>query len=399
MSAPDLSAVQGALLSVTRVDIDCLTPGEVAEWAALFAAQPSPSNPFLALPWVRGWYHAYVPQERRHLLFVRHERSGDLLGIAPMHLQTVAFGPVVLATRLMPVGGGLAGTPLELPGVLAGVDAIRDVSRAITAERCGQHWSELPLTDSQGWFDPGWAIPGNGAPVSFVEQQRSYACVVLRLASTWDDTRSGLKRNVKESVRRSTNRLKKEGRPWRVERLGEQIDSAAINRLLDLHRARSAMEQSSQRHHDAFAAPESRRVLHAVLPELGKLGLASIFELSLGCEVIASQLVLHSPGTSYVHSSGFDAAYWSLGPITFLHAQLIQHAIDRGDTWVNFSPGPSVSKLRWSQTMHVVNTFAYGSGPRSLSLHVALYRAASAFRNRPRATSKSQLAQGTDVIR
>ena len=122
---------------------------------------------------------------------MRDERSGDLLGIAPMYLQTVALGPVVLATRLLPVGGGLAGTPLELPGVLAGVDDIRAVSRAVTAMHAGQHWSELPLTDSQGWFDPAWATSGTGGRVSFVEQQRSYACVVLRLASTWDDTRSG----------------------------------------------------------------------------------------------------------------------------------------------------------------------------------------------------------------
>lgn len=384
MASPDPSPTQGVSLRVTRVDVDSLTAGEVAEWSTLFAAQPSPSNPFLAMPWVRAWYHAYVPEEeRRHLLWVRDERTGELLGIAPMHLQTTALGPVVLASRLMPVGAGLTSTPLELPGVLAATTHIRDVSRALTSQQTVGHWRELPLADSQGWFDPDWAGFGTGRKVAFVEQQRAYACVVLPLSSTWDATRSGLKRNVKESIRRSTNRLKKSGRPFRVDRLGEGIDAVAINRLLDLHRARSATDRSSQRHHDAFADESSRQLLHAVLPELGALGLASIFELSLDSEVIASQLVLHSPGTSYVHSSGFDAAHWSLGPITFLHSQLIQHAIDRGDTWVNFSPGPSVSKLRWSHALHVVNSFAYGSGPRSLSLRFALYQAARAFRNRP----------------
>ena len=390
MSAPDVSAA-GTSLSVTRVDIDSLTAKETVEWSALFAAQPSPSNPFLALPWVRGWYHAYVPRsEHRRLLFVRDERSGDLMGIAPMHLQRVALGPVVLATRQMPVGGGVSETPLELPGVLAGVANIRAISRTLTADHAGQHWSELPLADTQTWFDPAWAIPGSGGPVSFVEQQRTYACVVLRLASSWDETRSGLKRNVKESVRRSTNRLKKEVRPWRVERLGQHIDEAAINRLLALHQARSATQQSSQRHHDAFAGRANRDLLHAVLPDLGALGLASIFELSLGAEVIASQLVLHSPGTSYVHTSGFDPEYWPLGPVTFLHAEAIQHAIQRGDQWMNFSPGPSVSKLRWSQDLYTVNSFAYGSGPRSLSLRFALYQAASALRNKPKASKASQ---------
>lgn len=74
----------GAALTVTRVDVDALTAQDVDEWSAMFAAQPTPSNPFLALPWVRGWYHAYVPASAsRHLFFVRDDRSGELVGIAP----------------------------------------------------------------------------------------------------------------------------------------------------------------------------------------------------------------------------------------------------------------------------------------------------------------------------
>lgn len=299
-----------------------------------------------------------------------------------MYRQTVHIGRLVLVSRMIPVGGGIANTPFELPGLLAVGSSIREVARALATLPSAEHWRELPLAVSQGWFEPDWVF-GNDTEVAFAEPQRAYACVILDLASTWAETRSGLKRNVKESIRRSTNRLKKAGAPWRVVRRSADLDAAVINRLLDLHLARSVSDRGSKHHHDAFADTSSRLLMHAVLPELGALGLASIFELHLDGQVVASQLVLHSPGTSYVHSSGFESEVWELGPITYLHSQLVQHAIARGDTAVNFSPGPNVSKLRWSRKLYVVNSFAYGSGPRSLRLRFAMYQAASAFRNRP----------------
>lgn len=105
-----------------------------------------------------------------------------------------------------------------------------------------------------------------------------------------------------------------------------------------------------------------------------------MFELYLGGEHVASQLALHSPGTSYVHSSGFREDTWALGVVTHLQGELVRHAIGRGDSVVNFSPGPNVSKTRWSEDLWVSHEFSFGAGPRSLAARFATFSMLSSLR-------------------
>ena len=201
----------------------------------------------------------------------------------------------------------------------------------------------------QRWFEPEWMY-ATGRDVAFFDHQRARACVVMGLSDTWEATRSGLKRNVKESIRRSNNRLDKSGHPWELLlQRGRDVDRVAVDRFLGLHRARSTTGRATVHHHDAFADRGTRQFMRDVLPELAQEGLATLLELVIEDRVVASQLVLHATRTSYVHSSGFDPAVWDLGPVTFLHSELVKHAIERGDTVVNFSPGPNVAKFRWSE--------------------------------------------------
>jgi CelD/BcsL family acetyltransferase involved in cellulose biosynthesis len=205
--------------------------------------------------------------------------------------------------------------------------------------------------------------------------------VVLPLQSTWLTTRSGLKRNLKESIRRSYNRTAKLSQTSAVRRLTcNEVDAAAIRRLLDLHRRRSLNEHAAITHPDAYADERNRNLLLAALPQLALAGLASLYELSLDGELVASQLALHAGTTSYVHSSGFDPSVWTLGPITMLQTELVKAAIDCGHTMINFSPGPSVSKLRWSENLWVANDFAFASGPRTLALRYGAFQAMSSLR-------------------
>jgi CelD/BcsL family acetyltransferase involved in cellulose biosynthesis len=202
----------------------------------------------------------------------------------------------------------------------------------------------------------------------------------MPLASTWEDTRRGLKRNLKESIRRSQNRLAKDGRPWQLVHLTDDLDTEAVDRFLGLHQSRSTNDRTTVHHPDAYSDPRARDLMRSALPELGRKGAASIFELHLDGQVVAAQLALHMPSVSYVHSSGFDQAVWSLGPVTYLQAELVRNAIAREDSVVNFSPGPNVSKLRWSQSLWITNEFVYGCGPRNLHLRYATYQTLSSLR-------------------
>jgi hypothetical protein len=390
---------QTASSTVVGVSPEDLGDEVKAAWDRLYAAQSAPSNPFLSLPWVLSWYDTFVSPGDRVVLVVRRPaggetagdgESGEVIGIVPMHRRASNVGPLTIARRLLPVGAGLGENPYEIPGSLCAPGAAREVGAAVAAACIGVdvHWAEQVLAPDQTWFDWDW-LAGSEDDVVFGELARARACVVLPLSSTWDETRSSLKRNIKESVRRSANRLKKDGRPWEVVRRGSDLDRPAIERFLELHRQRSQLSRSTTRPHpDAYEERTHRRLILNALPVLAEQGDASMFELYLDGEHVASQLALHAPGTSYVHSSGFREDTWQLGVVTHLHAELVRYAIERGDRVVNFSPGPNVSKLRWSEQLWVTHEFAFGAGPRSLTLRVATFDALSSIRTLRRAAAR-----------
>lgn len=353
----------------------------MAAWEQLDADQPAPANPFLHPTWVMQWYEKYVALPHRMIMVVSRADSGAIVGIAPMHVHRLSVGPMTLGRRLLPVGAGNGPNPLEIPGFLAAQGSEREVSRALVAAsmNADADWAEIALDPRQGWFEPEW-MNQTGTEAHFHDDARPRSCVILPLEPTWDDTRRGLKRNVKESIRRSGNRLKKDGRAFKVIRRGKDIDREIIERFLRLHSQRALHDGSTSQHHDAFDHPGHRALMIDALPELGLSERASIFELYLDSQVVAAQLALHAPGTSYVHSSGFRPETWNLGVVTHLHGELVRYAIERGDTVVNFSPGPNVSKLRWSEQLWVHHEFVFGAGPRLLHARFAAYQALSSIK-------------------
>jgi CelD/BcsL family acetyltransferase involved in cellulose biosynthesis len=248
-------------------------------------------------------------------------------------------------------------------------------------------WAEIAVPVDHGWFEPEWSYCTD-QPVAFFRPQMARASVVLELKGDWPSTYAGLKRNVKESLRRSRNRLAKDGREWAVERRTDDLDEAVVDRFLDLHRDR-AHQDAGVIHPDAFRDPARRALLREVLPALGRRGRATMMELYLGGDLVATQLALHAPGTTYLHSSGFVPAVWSLGPVTFLQGLLAADAADRGERWVNFSPGPNVAKLRWSELLDVHQDFAYGAGGRSLRWRYGLFAVGQANEQVTHAVSES----------
>lgn len=382
VTPPDVGSV-----TVTATSINALTATERDEWFALFRGQPDLANPFLNPTWITAWYrHFTEPADQLFLLF-RHETDGALVGVAPLFYRRIGLAGLTFARYVRLVGAGGV-TPLEIPGVLTARGFEREVAHCLVAWtlRAKGDWFETSLSPSQGWFEPEW-MSDSGNATTFSEHRHVRACVVLRLENTWERTRSNLKRNVKESIRRSQNRLKKDGRAWRINPLtGDALTTEAVDRFLGLHRARSDAPQAGVHHQNAYSDPASQHFVRDILPALGKEGAATLFELELEGKAVASQLVLHSPGCSYVHSSGFDPDIWNFGPVTLLHAKVVQHAIERGDRYVNFSPGPSVSKLRWSEQLWMTHDFAYGAGS-GLKFRYGVYALATQLRTLNRAVS------------
>lgn len=373
-----MSSSRSSLL-VTAVAPADLTKRDLADWRALFDRQGARANPFLHPVWVEEWFAAFVEPGQARVLLVRRKSTGELIGLAPVYEQAVRTAGLRWATRTVLAGAGTVPNAFELPGVLVSSEHTRDVLRFLVGELLDDRpdsWTEVTLQSDQGWFEPEWIFTKAKAPVAFGDHQRSMACVVLPLAETWEATRSSLKRNLKESVRRSYNRLAKAPGSWKVQhRRGSDLDAACLERFLDLHRERSSNGQASVTHPDAYADGRNRALVLAAVPRLAAEGLASVFELEIDGVVVAAQLALHAGSLSYVHSSGFDPDTWALGPITLLQTELVKYAVSAGHQYVNFSPGPSVSKLRWSEEIWVSNEFSFGAGGRRMGLAFSAFQA------------------------
>lgn len=371
-------------LLVTTSTTASLSVDDRRAWVDLHLGQSGLVNPFLHPIWIEEWSRQFVPTGDEAVFIVRRSSDGTVVGIAPMYRQSVRAGGLRLARRWIPFGAGTAPNPLEMPGFLAAPGANRDVARALVTHLLGRRdadWAEIDLGPDQGWFEPEWVFSTASAPVAFGDHQRPWACVVLPVLQTWAATRSTFKRNLKESIRRSENRLPRILPGASVHhRIGDDVDDDALRRFFDLHRQRSSNDRATVSHPDAYSDPRSRALVRAAVPRLAAEGQASLFELVVEGRVLASQLALHAGATSYVHSSGFHSDAWEVGPVTLLQTALVRHAVDRGDELVNFSPGPSVSKLRWSEKLAVGNEFAFGCGSRSLGVRFGAFQAVRSLR-------------------
>ncbi|WP_432545374.1 GNAT family N-acetyltransferase [Kineococcus sp. SYSU DK004] len=364
----------GSGYEVQRITVDDVTDALRAEWYGLVGRQGAPANPFCSPLWVEHHYRTAVPDRaHQHLLLVR-DGAGRLAGVAPFHEQVVGPARLPLGRRLVLVGYGRPG-PLELPQVLAPTDP-RGVHQAVvraTRDVPGVDWAELSMARDDAWFEPAW-VEETTAAAPHSAHRAARACVVLPLEGGWDQVRAGFKRNLKESLRRSRNRLTRTGRDWSVRVLeGAEVDDAAVQRLFRLHAARAGFGGSTSTHPDAYADPAVREPLRALLPRLAGAKEASLTELVVDGDVVASQLALHAPGTAYVHSSGLDPAYWEFSAVTLLQAAVVQAAAERGDAFVNFSPGPNVAKMRWSERVHVQDDVAYATGSRASAVRYAAF--------------------------
>ncbi len=344
-----------------------LTTEELDEWDELFEAQDGPANPFCTPEWPLSWCRAWATPADSVVVQLRDR--GRLVGLAPLYRQEYRLGPATLAARMLLAGAGPGGRSLELPQMLCRPGHSRPVLRALTAEllrgdlsdRCD--WSELSIPVSDAWFESEWAYDTGREHTFFVHLMSRPSCVVT-LAETWEASKSRMGRNIKESMRRSRNRLAKSGHRVEVVELGANghpLDADAVDRFLHLHLSR-AQHEASVRHFDSFTDPTEQAVMRTLLPQLAARGRASLLELHLDGTCVAAQLLLHAPRTLYVHSSGFLGEHWEFGPVTHLQAEALRLANERGARWANFSPGVNVSKMRWGATVLPSNDFAFGAG-------------------------------------
>jgi CelD/BcsL family acetyltransferase involved in cellulose biosynthesis len=170
---------------------------------------------------------------------------------------------------------------------------------------------------------------------------------VLPLAGSWEEFKSRCPRNVKESLRKCYNSLKREGHDFELEiasRPGEVEDALAD--FFRLHRARS-QANGTVAHRDVFGWSNARQFLLEVAQQFADAGTLRIFRLRIGDAVVASRIGFVVGESLYLYYSGYDPEWGRHSVMTTAVAEAIRYAIEQGFRTVNLSTGTDVSKTRW----------------------------------------------------
>ena len=291
------------------------------------------------LTWCRHFlnYDPHIEEEPRFC--VLHEAAGRCVAILPFIQSCRRFGPLRV-TSLNMLGADPAITEIPTPLVAPGYGALAArAARDLFSDR-GEwdwiHWSglndELVL-----------ALTG-GLRLSFREPLSDF---VLDLPPTWEEFRSLLKRNIRESLRHCYNSLRREGHRFELQVIADPAGiEPGLNRFLELHRMRAGL-RNTVIHPDRFATQVSRDFLYEVCDRLARQGVTRLFALRIGGEIVAMRIGFVVDDSLYLYYSGYDPRWAPYGVMTTTMAEAIKYAIAAGLTSVGLSPTRDLAKTRW----------------------------------------------------
>ena len=189
---------------------------------------------------------------------------------------------------------------------------------------------------------------------------------ILDLPTSWEEFRSGLKRNIRESLRHCYNSLKRDGHRFEFLVIEEPEDVRRhLDRFLELHRLRANMDPAVP-HPDRFASRVCRNFLYEVCERLAVRGALRLFALKIGSSIVSMRLGFVAGDCLYFYYSGFDPPWAPYSVMTTTVAEAIKYAMAHGLKTVNLSPTREVSKTRWGpRQVDYGSAFEFGRSLRS----------------------------------
>jgi len=300
--------------------------------------------PFALYDWHLTWcrhflnHHPHIHDEPRFCLV--HNPGGRCVAILPLIQSSRRLGPLHV-TSLNMLGADPAITEIPTPLVAAGYGVLSIRAARDLFSRLGDwdwiHWSGLgeELRDALvGEPRLSWRLP--------------LSDFVLDLPPSWEEFRSRLKRNIRESLRHCYNSLRRAGHRFELEVITDPAGiESGLNRFLELHRMRAEL-RNTVKHPDRFAAQVSRDFLYEVCDRLARRGITRLFAMRIGREIVAMRIGFVVSDSLYLYYTGYDPRWARYGVMTTTMAEAIKYAIAAGLTSVGLSPTWDLAKSRWS---------------------------------------------------
>jgi CelD/BcsL family acetyltransferase involved in cellulose biosynthesis len=331
---------------VQRIDSASELSSLGADWDRL-VERSGYALPFSTFAWSATWWR-YFAEDRdtlRDHLSIRAVRddNGELVGIAPLMItERPATGPL-RARCLRFIGADPNIT--EVPGPVCMHGLQEPVYSALLADlrKSADEWDWI-LWSGLKSHDPAVQIIADYRPMKLIRETPAY---ILALPQTWEEFRSKLPRNIKESLRKCYNSLKRDGHEIvfsvteRVEDMPEIID-----RFARLHEARACVT-GTVRHPNVFPDERARSFLLDVCRSFAERRAVRVFALRIRDEVVAVRIGFVLGRSLYLYYSGYNPRWAKYSVMTTVIAESIKYAIASGLETINLSTGNDVSKTRW----------------------------------------------------
>jgi CelD/BcsL family acetyltransferase involved in cellulose biosynthesis len=318
--------------------------------------------PYALHEWHLTWCHHFLncspnTSDEPHFHILRNaERT--CVAILPFIISRRRIGPLkVTSIRLL--GADPAITEIQAPLVERGyeqlaVRAVRD-NLAKIGDWDWIHWAGMNHEFAEAL--------NRDNPLEWRPPVQDF---ILDLPASWEEFRSGLKRNIRESLRHCYNSLKRDGHRFEFLVIEEPEDVRRhLDRFLELHRLRANMDPAVP-HPDRFASRVCRNFLYEVCERLAARGALRLFALQIGSSIVAMRLGFVAGDSLYFYYSGFDPQWARYSVMTTTVAEAIKYAMAHGLKTVNLSPTREVSKTRWGpRQVDYGSAFEFGGRLRS----------------------------------
>ena len=315
------------------------------EWDALTAGL-SPYVPFRSSLWNRLWWSHFRRESAlvRDELFVHvvRDQQDRLLAVAPLMLTKRGLAAVSCIRMLQFFGADPFMT--ELRGPVCRPEDQHAVVDALSARLGRSH--EFDWIEWSGIQRDAAATPDRIG----LMRQHELPNYFLQLPDTWEALKTSLPRNIKESLRKCYNSLKRDGHTFEFRAVSEpDAVDAALDRFFRLHAARAGAAEMHA-HRDVFDEPRARAFLRAFAAEMAARGQLRIFQIEIAGAVVATRIGFLSGSELYLYYTGYDTAWAEYSVMTTVTAEAIRWAIEQKLSIVNLSFGRDVSKTRWRPT-------------------------------------------------